>query len=454
MHVQRLPPPTTHLQHSIPRGTRTTLLQTPFCISLKFSRPITKIANQQGFALSGFSPSARISSQTAKVIHNNGADEVLAGYAPGTDVRGFTAATVAPGAVQVQSGRAGLPGTVALGGSNNKGTLDLPTLKSAHGNATLNQVTYHFSQNIKNSQSKQGQSKQGQSSKGGLNAKDFGFYTKSGHAVRGSQIVTSDLHDVTVQFPRQVRNAARYFANADAVTSARGLQNVPTATGHATAAPSLADVSDLQGATQFTYTFNQPVSSVTAKDFLVYTAGGKELHGMSYVKPSSTTVKVAFPQIQRYGHAVTAAAVNQGAVKASNSSQAANTVGLDRVGTSSSNSPAKATSITKIGGITSGPDLKSVAVDKNTGQVHYTFDKAVDNAKTYQPQHFQLVTDAGDVVAASGVVGVNGKTVTVDFNPTVAASAHDAAVSANAVQSFIEVGNPVGIAPAGAAHAK
>jgi hypothetical protein len=371
---------------------------------------------------------------------------VLAGYAPGTDVRGFTAATVVPGAVQVQSGRAGLPGTVALSGSHNTGTLDLPTLTSAHPNATLNQVTYHFSQNIKNNQAQQGQSKQGQ--QGGLNAQDFGFYTRSGHAVHGSSIVTSDLHDVTVEFPHQVRDAARYFANADAVTSARGLQNVPTATGHATAAPSLSDVSGLQGATQFTYTFDQPVSNVSAKEFLAYTAGGKELHGVSYVRPSGTTVKVAFPQIQRYGHAVTAVAVNQGAAQAVNSSKAPNAVGLEQVGSSSSGPHAKAASITKIGGITSGPDLTSVKVDARTGQVHYTFDKAIDTSKTYRPQNFQLVTDAGDVVDASGVVGVNGKTVTVDFNPTDAAAAHSGAISANAVQSFIEVGNPVSTASA------
>jgi hypothetical protein len=385
-------------------------------VTFEFSRPLAGIAAAHGFALSGYSNQARVSSHDAEIVHGH-ADQVLVGFAPGTDVGGFTAATVAPGAVTGAAGRAEVPATVALGGAHHSGRLDSPTLTSVASNATLNEVTYHFSHNLRKG-------------RGATEAGKLGFYTAAGRAVPGASIVTIDDHDVTVAFARQVGDAVRFFAELGAVTGARGQGNPPTAVGAATAAPQLIGVSGLVGRTQFRFYFDEPVANVTARDFLVYTPDGQRVAGASYVRPSATVVQVAFPRIQRYGHAITMAALEAGAVEAADSSHAPNPIATQALGTMPT-------------GSTAGPDVTSVSVDGRTGQVRYTFDTAIDTSKTYRPGDFQLVTDAGDVVAATAVVGIDGHSVLLDFDPTAARVAHAAAVSPAAVRNFRGEPNPL-----------
>lgn len=372
--------------------------------------------------LEGYSAKTQIDSHDAKIVHGN-PNQVLAGYPAGTDVRGFTAATVSAGAAMDESGREALPTTTALAGSDGSiGPVDLPMLTSVSRDDTLNQITFHFDHNLNKDASS-------------ATASDLGFYTQSGRAVTGESIVTTDLHDVTVQFKSQVRNAVRYFAAAGAVSSARGQDNPPTAVGGRTVVPALRSVSGLVGKTQVRYTFSQPVSSVTASDFIVYTADGQAVPGSGYVKPASNVVQVAFPQIQRYGGSITLAAVKASAVKASDSSQAANTVASMAVGHGSQHA---------LAGMTSGPDLMSASISTSTGQVQYTFNKPINDSATYKAGNFQLVTGAGDVATASAVVGVDGNSITVDFDPTDARAAHTAAVSSAAVSNFQGDTNPLG----------
>jgi hypothetical protein len=69
----------THLRLKSAKVTTENLNNNKEYVTFTFSRPITKIANQTGFALSGFSPAARVSSQTAQVIHTKSVRQMMDG---------------------------------------------------------------------------------------------------------------------------------------------------------------------------------------------------------------------------------------------------------------------------------------------------------------------------------------------------------------------------------------
>lgn len=371
-----------------------------------FSRSITSIDDPAGFELSGYSTEASATSDDAKLVQGN-PSAVLAAYEPGTDLESFTIGTIAAGTVSDESGRTNLPSTENLSGSKSRidGT-DAPRLVGVKANDTIDQITYTFDRVLTEEAS----------------ADSLGFYTSSGREVGGSEVVTTDKRTVTVKFDGQVEDAAAYFAKSGAVTDSRGLASVPNTIGSSTAAPHLTKVSDLIGSTQFEFTFSEPVSEVSEENFLVYTAEGSVVEGSGAVQPSAKVVRVAFPEIQLYGDTITLAAIDAGAVTSNDGSSTANTIASRVVGDAT--------------GVTAGPDLESVSVEEATGQVRYTFDKAIDDRESYDASSFSLITDSGDVVKATSFVEVSGDSVVLNFNRAAARSAEALTLEEGAVQDF------------------
>jgi hypothetical protein len=389
-------------------------------VQFEFGYPVNTIKSTNGFVLQGYDVAATVSSDNARLVQGD-PNGVLAEYPAGTDVARFTLASVNNGIVQDSTGEANIPSAAALGGSNLLGSqaTDAPTLTSVRTIPTLEQVEYSFSQNIDR--------------KGGGNTADLGFYTLDGRAITASSAITAVDNKVTMQFPGQVEHGALFFAKAGAVKDARGVQNIDTSVGRSTTAPNLVSVSSLVGKTQFDYTFDRPVSSVTANQFSVYDSSGKQYKGQSAVLPSADVVRVAFPEIQKYGAQITEASVSDGAAHSNDGSNAPSTLGSKAIG-----------SANIANGKTSGPDLTSVAIDNSSGQVRYTFDRVIDDNKIFDPAKFAVVTQSGDIVPGRGFVEVDGNTVLVTFDQPVAAAASSATVSGGAVQDFQGQNNPIG----------
>jgi hypothetical protein len=388
-------------------------------VQFNFRRPLVSVNDETGFTLSGYATEQSASSMDARIVHGN-TNAVLVGFKPGTDVRGFTMATIDNGVVSDESERTNPRAGVALGGTNHTTTVtDAPMLQSATRNNTLGQVVYTFDHNLNTDAAN-------------ADASHFSFYTLDGKKVVADSIITISNKQVTAQFQNdQVRDAVRYTVDDGAVTDARtGMAGVADSIGGLTSAPGLTAVSPLIGRTQFDFTFSQPVSKVDASNFVVYTADGTAHTASSAVRPSANVVRVAFPDVQKFGTMVTLATAEQGAVQATNGSTAASTPGSDVVGHES--------------GLTAGPDLTAVHINRSTGQVRYVFDKAVDDNKTYDPSDFNLVTSSGDVVPANGFVEVRGHSVVLNFDPSDAGSASIASINGGAVQTFEGSPSPIG----------
>ncbi|MDV6013616.1 hypothetical protein [Haloechinothrix sp. LS1_15] len=376
-----------------------------------FSRTITSVDSDSAFELSGFSPQASATAEDTQIVQGE-PQSVLAAYEAGTDLESFTLAHVESGAVSDEAGRTNLPGTTELtgGGASVEGT-DAPRLQAVSANDSIDQITYVYDRALDEASASAG---------------DLGLYTSSGREISGSEIVATDKESVTVGFDSQVEDAVAYFSKADAVEDTRGLGNVPHTVGDDTAAPHLEDVSDLVGKTQFEFTFSEPVANVDEESFVVYTADGTSVKGSGVVQPSSDVVRIAFPETQLFGETITLAAVEAEAVTSNDGSDTPNTIASDVIGDAS--------------GVSAGPDLQSIAVEESTGQVRYTFDKAVDDRESYDTADFTLIDESGDVVEADSFVEVDGDSVLLNFNRASAQAADSLSVEAGAVQDFS--GNP------------
>lgn len=393
-------------------------------VQFNFGYPVQSIVQQSGLTLTGYSQNSSVSSTSAQLVHGN-SNDVLAAFPAGTDVQAYTMAVVGQGVVQDNSNEVNVPGSVGLGGSTvttATGTA-APQLISVVSNPTLEQIQYTFSHNV----TKAGGSAQ-------ATAAAFGFYTPDGTAVKGTSVVSSDLSEVTIQFPKtnQVQHAVMYYADAGAVKDIQGLTSVPSSTGSLSTAPGLTGVTPV-GKTQFAFTFNEPVGSVDAAKFLVYAADGTQYVGSGYVQPSVDVIQVAFPQIQQFTGLVSEAAAATGAVKANDGSATPSTAGTRSVGAAG-----------PVSGQTSGPDLVSASVNHTTGQVTLTFDKAINDNITYSPSNFEVITSSGDVQTARAFVEVSGETVVLDFNRSMADAAQYVTALTGAVQTFQGDKNPQG----------
>lgn len=119
------------------------------------------------------------------------------------------------------------------------------------------------------------------------------------------------------------------------------------------------------------------------------------------------------------------AAADEGAVKVSDRSGVASTLGSRHIGSTSAAS-----------GLTAGPWLTSVSMDDAVGQVRFLFDKPVSDDLTYDAANFMVMTPAGDLVRAQSMVEVTGNTILMNFDKNIVHAAQGVVVNDEAVSDF------------------
>jgi hypothetical protein len=378
-----------------------------------FARVVHEIRDAGGFTLKGFNVDTRAVAADARLVQGD-PSSVLVGFPSGTDLSRYTLASVDTGAVEDEAGEANLPGSVPLQGSTVAGSqnqTDGPDLVSVRAINSLERVVYSYDEQI--------------DERDGVVATWFGYYTADGLTVPATSLVTADDNSVTVAFDRQTEDGVLFWAKAGAAKNLRDIESSPGSIGTATTAPDLVSVSNVIGRSQFDYTFDAPVTDVVLERFVVHAADGTAYQAKGFARPSAEVVRIAIPEIHKFSGSMALAAADEGAVKASDRSGVASTLGSRHIGSTSAAE-----------GLSAGPYLTSVSMDDAVGQVRFVFDKPVDDDLTYEARNFMIMTPAGDLVRAQSMVEVTGNTILVNFDKNIVRAARGVVVNDGAVQDF------------------
>ncbi len=378
-----------------------------------FGRVVHRISNAQGFILKGFNMDTRTAAADARLVQGD-PTSVLVGYAPGTDLSRYTLGSVETGAVQDEAGEANLPGSVPLEGSTVAGSQNLtdgPDLNSVRAIHSLERVVYTYDEQI--------------DERNGSDASRFGYYTADGKTVPATSLITADDNSVTVAFDRQTEDGVLFWAQQGAAKNLRGIESSPGSIGTSTSAPDLVSVSNVIGQSQWDYTFDAPVSSVDIDKFVLYAADGTAYEATGFARPSAEVVRIAIPEIHKFSGNMALAAADEGAVKTSDRSEVASTLGSRHIGSSSA-----------ANGVSAGPWLSSVSMDEGVGQVRFVFDKPLDDDLTYDAANFMIMTPAGDLVRAQSMVEVIGNTILMNFDKNIVSAARGVVLNDEAVTDF------------------
>jgi hypothetical protein len=376
-----------------------------------FGRVIHEIRDAHGFTLQGFNAETKATAADARLVQGD-PSSVLVGFAPGTDLAGYTLASVDIGALNDEAGEANLPGSVPLEGSTAASSQNQtagPDLVSMRVINSLDRVVYTYDEQI--------------DEHNGLDASKYGFYTADGMSVPARSLVTADDNSVTVAFDRQTEDGVLFWAKQGAAKDLRGLESTPGSIGTGTTAPDLVSVSNAIGQSQFDYTFDAPVSNVDPAKFVVYAADGTAYKATGFARPSATVVRIAIPEIHKFSANMALAAADEGAVKANDGSGMPSTLASRHIESS-------------VNGLTAGPWLTSVSMDEAVGQVRFVFDKPVDDNLTYDAKHFMIMTPAGDLVRAASMVEVTGNSILMNFDKNIVHAAQGVVVNNGAVSDF------------------
>jgi hypothetical protein len=376
-----------------------------------FGRVIHEIRDAHGFTLQGYNAGTKAMAADARLVQGD-PSSVLVGFAPGTDLAGYTLASVDIGALNDEAGEANLPGTVPLEGSTAAGSQNLtagPDLVSMRVINSLDRVVYTYDEQI--------------DEHNGLDASKYGFYTADGMSVPAKSVVTADDNSVTVAFDRQTEDGVLFWAKQGAAKDLRGLESTPGSIGTSTTAPDLVSVSNVIGQSQFDYTFDAPVTNVDPAKFVVYAADGTAYKATGFARPSADVVRIAIPEIHKFSANMALAAADEGAVKANDGSQVPSTLASRHIESS-------------VNGLTAGPWLTSVSMDEAVGQVRFVFDKPVDDDLTYDAKNFMIMTPAGDLVRAASMVEVTGNSILMNFDKNIVHAAHGVVINNGAVSDF------------------
>ncbi|HZI38459.1 MAG TPA: hypothetical protein VFF24_09145 [Acidimicrobiia bacterium] len=378
-----------------------------------FGRVVHEISGPQGFILKGFNMDTRAAAADARLVQGD-PTSVLVGFAPGTDLSRYTLASVDTGAVQDEAGEANLPGSVPLQGSTVAGSQNLtdgPDLTSVRAIHSLERVVYTYDEQIDERE--------------GVDATSFGYYTADGKSVPATSLVTADDNSVTVGFDRQTEDGVLFWARQGAAQNLRGIESSPGSIGTSTSAPDLVSVSNVIGQSQWDYTFDAPVSTVAIDKFVVYAADGTAYRATGFARPSAEVVRIAIPEIHKFSANMALAAADEGAVKTSDRSEVASTLGSRHIGSTSAAS-----------GVSAGPWLTSVSMDDAVGQVRFVFDKPLDDDITYEAKNFMIMTPAGDLVRAQSMVEVTGNTILMNFDKNIVHAARGVVINDEAVADY------------------
>lgn len=379
----------------------------------RFGRVVHRISAAEGFILKGFNMDTQASAADARLVQGD-PTSVLVGFAPGTDLSRYTLGSVNTGAVQDEAGEANLPGSVPLDGSTVAGSQNLtdgPDLSSVRAVHSLERVVYTYDEQI--------------DERNGVEAGRFGYYTADGKSVPATSLITADDNSVTVAFDRQTEDGVLFWASQGAAENLRGIESSPGSIGTSTSAPDLISVSNVIGQSQFDYTFDAPVSTVALDKFVVYAADGKAYRATGFARPSAEVVRIAIPEIHKFSANMALAAADEGAVKTSDRSEVASTLGSRHIGSTSA-----------ANGVSAGPWLTSVSMDEAVGQVRFVFDKPLDDNLTHEAGNFMIMTPAGDLVRARSMVEVTGNTILMNFDKNIVSAARGVVIDDEAVADY------------------
>jgi hypothetical protein len=378
-----------------------------------FGRVVHQITDARGFIIKGFNMDTQAAAADARLVQGD-PTSVLAGFAPGTDLSRYTLGSVNTGAVQDEAGEANLPGSVPLQGNTVAGQQNLtdgPDLVSVRAIHSLERVVYDYDEQI--------------DERDGVVATWFGYYTADGKSVPATSLVTADDNSVTVAFDRQTEDGVLFWARQGAAKNLRGIESSPGSIGTSTSAPDLVSVSNVIGQSQWDYTFDAPVSTVAVEKFVVYASDGTAYQATGFARPSAEVVRIAIPEIHKFSDKMALAAADEGAVKTSDRSEVASTLGSRHIGSTSAAS-----------GVSAGPWLTSVSMDDAVGQVRFVFDKPLDDDLTYEARNFMIMTPAGDLVRAQSMVEVTGNTILMNFDKNIVHAARGVVINDEAVSDF------------------
>ena len=379
----------------------------------RFGRVVHDITDARGFVLKGFNMDTKAAAADARLVQGDPAS-VLVGFAPGTDLSRYTLGSVETGAVEDEAGEGNLPGSVPLEGNTVAGSQNLtdgPDLVSVRAIHSLERVVYDFDEQI--------------DERNGVQAARFGYYTADGKSIAAASLVTADDNSVTVAFDRQTEDGVLFWAQQGAAKNLRGIESSPGSIGTSTTAPDLVSVSNVIGQSQFDYTYDSPVSDVALEKFVVYAADGTAYRATGFARPSAEVVRIAVPEIHKFSDNMALAAAEDGAVKTSDRSEVASTLGSRHIG-----------SMSAADGVSAGPWLTSVSMDDAVGQVRFVFDKPLDDNRTYEAKNFMIMTPAGDLVRAQSMVEVTGNTILMNFDKNIVHAADGVVVNDEAVKDF------------------
>jgi len=358
--------------------------------------------NDQDFFLQGYTESRKTGSglQVGTVVSSGSGYCATVVFNGAGDVRTYSDVTVLAGAVTstaAAGGQVNGQGSVALTGSlfpNIPGATLRPQFKGATANSATTAV-YNFSEILQGDV--------------GANGK-FGFYTYSAgdlafHPGNVSSF-TPGGSTVTISFAgadaAALPAASRFVVRQDAVTDPLGQGNPLGATSNPTLRLNLVNTSGVVNASTVTYHFDFdntiPAGAVVCPaNYALFDSTGVRYSPAVGIAPviaaDRRSVALSFVpgSAGNDPNQITLATVASGGLDASSCATAAAPLNSD--------GDVALSGATDHAGLTSGPDLISFFVDKNNGNVLYTFDAPVATGAGINPSAFHLVDGNGTVTS-------------------------------------------------------
>ncbi len=398
---------------------------TLFC----FTADVQEVVDPGAFALQGF-PDDQVAVAVSAELFEDDTSCVLVGFESGSDVPQYSIGVVSGGAVAEINGDTNLPGVSPLVGSlsaTGEGRTAAPDLVNVEVDDTLDRIRYQFDTELDPDSAQ---------------AELFAKKSSSGEIALAESGVTVENDTVVVSFAdgADVEEGTRFQALAGAVADVQGLASTPGFVGDATAAPDLVGATrSSEIGTQYDFTFDEEVVEGDVAQFVVYTANGDAFTAQDINRPSAEVIRANFPEVEDFADSIVLAAVSPGGVQAIDEGSTDNTLGTAAIaGTGGAGA-----------GTTAGPDLIGAALDPGAGQATLTFDEAVDSDSDPAADQIYVVTEAGEVTPATGLVETSGADVTVIFDESQVEAAAAVIVGPAVVVDEQGDANPLGSLLAG-----
>lgn len=393
---------------------------TLFC----FTADVQEVLEPGAFALQGF-PDDQVAIAVSAELFEDDTSCVLVGFESGSDVPQYSIGVVGGGAVAEVNGDTNLPGVSPLVGSlaaSGGGRTAAPDLINVEVDDTLDRIRYQFDEEL-----------DPDSARPELLAQK----TSSGEITTAESDVTIENDTVVVSFAdgADVEEGTRFQALAGAVTDVQGLPSTPGFVGDATAAPDLVSATPSADiGTQYDFTFDEEVVEGDVAQFVVYTANGDAFAAQDINRPSAEVIRANFPEVEDFADSIVLAAVSPGGVQAIDEGSTDNTLGTAAIAGPGGGGV----------GTTAGPDLIGAALDPGAGQATLTFDEAIDSDTDPLADQIYVVTESGEVTAATGLVETSGPDVTVIFDESQVEAAAAVIIGPGVVVDEQGDTNPIG----------